>query len=199
MELLQHPLSKHSFKTLVKPQVSDYWEKLLRSETIGLTSLIFFNTAHLSLHQPSLLWLSAGSNSFECCKSLVVAKMVSGRYRSDYLCRHWTPSNRSGFCLADTCHGVEGDLVHMLIICPALQPTRDRLVKFWRDKTLPHPALAKIMSEVLSSPPQCQTHFILDPCLVPAILALCNQHGKELFDHVFYLTRTFAYYMHRAK
>ena len=87
----------------------------------------------------------------------------------------------------------------MLIICPALQPTRDRLVKFWRDKTLPYPALAKIMSEVLSSTPQGLTQFILDPCLVPAILALCNQHGKELFDHVFYLTRTFAYYMHRAK
>ena len=136
LELLQHPLTKHRFKTLVKRQVTDYWEKILRSETIGLTSLIFFNTLHLSLHQPSLLWLSAGSNSFECAKSLVVGKMVSGRYRSDYLCRHWTPSNRSGFCLADTCHGVEGDLVHMLVICPALQSTRNRLVSFWKEKTL---------------------------------------------------------------
>ena len=130
LELLQHPLSKHSFKTLVKRQVLTYWEKLLKSETIGLTSLIFFNTIHLSLQKPSLLWLSAGSNSFECAKSLVVGKMVSGRYRSDYLCRHWTPSNREGFCLADTCQGVEGDLVHMLTICPALQSTRDRLVRF---------------------------------------------------------------------
>ena len=199
LELLQHPLSKHSFKTLVKRQVSDYWEKLLKSETIGLTSLVFFNTIHLSLHQPSLLWLSAGSNSFECAKSLVVAKMASGRYRSDYLCRHWTPSNRSGFCLANTCQGVVGDLVHMLITCPALQSTRSRLVQFWRDKTLPYQALSKIISEVLASPPHDQTQFILDPCLLPAILALCIQHGKELFDHVYYLTRTFAYYMHRAK
>ena len=39
LELLQHPLSKHSFKTLVKRQVLNYWEKLLKSETIGLTSL----------------------------------------------------------------------------------------------------------------------------------------------------------------
>ena len=117
LELLQHPPSKHSFKTLVKRQVTDYWENLLRKETIGLTSLFLFHTSHLSLQQPSLLWLTAGSNSFECSKSLVVAKMVSVRYRSDYLCRHWTPSNKKGFCLADTCQAVEGDLVHMLIIC----------------------------------------------------------------------------------
>ena len=199
LELLQHPLSKHRFKTLVKKQLSVYWENHLRLETIGLSSLIFFNTSLLSLQQPSLLWLTAGSNSFECSKSLVVAKMISGRYRSDYLCRHWTPSNRRGFCLADTCQAVEGDVTHMLIICPALQPTRDRLVKFWRDRALPYNELAKIISEILSSPPQAQTQFILDPCLVPAILALCNQHGKELFDHVYYLTRTYAYYMHRAK
>ena len=73
------------------------------------------------------------------------------------------------------------------------------MVKFWRDRALPYNELAKIISEILSSPPQAQTQFILDPCLVPAILALCNQHGKELFDHVYYLTRTYAYYMHRAK
>ena len=154
---------------------------------------------HLSLQKPSLLWLSAGSNSFECAKSLVIGRMVSGRYRSDYLCRHWTPSNREGFCLADTCQGVEGDLVHMLTICPALQSTRDRLVRFWKQKTQHYPVLSKLLSEVLSSPPHAQTQFILDPCLVPAILALCNKHGKELFDHVYYITRTFAYYMHRAK
>ena len=40
LELLQNPLSKHRFKTLVKRQVSDYWEDLLRLETIGLTSLL---------------------------------------------------------------------------------------------------------------------------------------------------------------
>ena len=52
---------------------------------------------------------------------------------------------------------------------------------------------------ILSSLPQAQAQFILDPCLVPSILALCNQYGKELFDHVYYITRTYAYYMHRAK
>ena len=135
LELLQHPPTKLSFKNLVKRNVTEYWENLLRTETLHLSSLIFFNSTQLSLQKPSSLWLSAGSNSFECSKSLIVGKMVSGRYRSDYLCRHWTPANRKGYCLADTCNEVVGDLVHMLVVCPALQSVRKRLVKFWFDRS----------------------------------------------------------------
>ena len=72
----------------------------------------------------------AGNNSFESAKSLVVGKMISGRYKSDYLCRHWTPSNRDGVCLADTCREVKGDLAHMLFECPVLQNHRARLFTF---------------------------------------------------------------------
>ena len=119
LELLHRPPTKSSFKTMVKKNVTVYWENLLRSETLHFSSSVFFNST-LSLKQPSMLWLAAGSNSFECTKSLIVGKMVSGRYRSDYLCRHWTPTNKKGFCLADTCYKVIGDLVHLLGICPAL-------------------------------------------------------------------------------
>ena len=44
LELLQHPPTKHSFKKLMKENVTKYWENLLRSETLGLSSLIYFNT-----------------------------------------------------------------------------------------------------------------------------------------------------------
>ena len=108
-------------KTLAKNNVVEYWEKVLRLESQQLTSLIFFQTSRLSLRQPSVLWLMAGSNAFENSKSLIVSKMTSGRYRSDYLARHWTPSNKHGFCIESTCIGVVGDLVHMLIICPSIK------------------------------------------------------------------------------
>ena len=201
LELLQHPPSKLRFKTLVKKQVTKHWEDLLRSETLDLSSLIFFQTTRLSLHHPTMLWLTAGSNSYECSKSLLVAKMQSGRYRSDYLCRHWTPSNKKGFCLSDTCHEVEGNLVHMLTLCPALKRTRDRLVTFWHKRSSASPPLNKILADVLSSPPTVQTQFILDPQMDPAVNDLCKSKklGSEMLRHVYYLTRTFAYYMHRAK
>ena len=47
LELLQQPPTKSSFKTMVKKNVTEYWENLLRSETLHLTSLIFFNSTQL--------------------------------------------------------------------------------------------------------------------------------------------------------
>ena len=125
--------------------------------------------------------------------------MVSGRYRSDYLCRHWTPANRKGYCLADTCNEVVVDLVHMLVVCPALQSVRKRLVKFWFDRSAATPALLRFISEIVCSPPHDLTQFILDPSQFPAILAMWSNLGRDIINHIYYLTRTFAYYMHREK
>ena len=109
------PQTKHVFK---KANVNKYWESLLRLDILQLSSLVFFNPSRFSLKQPSILWLLACSNSYKVSKSVVVARMTSGRYRSDYLSRHWTPFNRQGFCLEESCDSVRGDIVHMLITCP---------------------------------------------------------------------------------
>ena len=124
LTFLQFPPTKAAFDKLVKDKIIEFWENKLREETLNLSSLAFFKTAHLSLRTPSYIWLAAGANSFESAKSLIISKMISGRYRSDYLCRHWTPANRNGFCLEQTCDRVLGDLIHMLTICPSLHSTR---------------------------------------------------------------------------
>ena len=89
----------------------------------------------------------------------------------------------------------------MLTICPALKLTRDKLVTFWLKRTSASPDLHKILSDVLLTPPAAQTQFILDPQMDPATHDLCKDGklGQEMLRHVYYLTRTFAYYMHRAK
>ena len=199
LTLLQHPPPRQSLKRLIKARVQDYWESLLKHETLELSSLTIFNAMKLNLKQPSLLWLMAGNNSFECAKSLVVGKMISGRHRSDYLCRHWTPSNRDGFCLADTCNEVAGDLAHMLFVCPALENLRTRLFNFWLLKSECYPDLYEVMQQIICSPILTKMSFVLDPCLIPAVLALCSVHGMEVLTHVYYLARTYAYYMNRGK
>ena len=136
-----------------------------------------------------MLWLAAGSNSFECTKSLIVGKMVSGRYRSDYLCRHWTPTNKKGFCLADTCYEVMGDLVHMLGACPALQSVRERLFKFWMDRSTTTQALHRFITVMVCAPPKALTQCVLDPSQFPAILAIWNSLGQDIINHTYYLTQ----------
>ena len=199
LSLLQFPPTRTGFKELVKEHVLGFWENKLRAETFNLPSLAFFDSTRLSLCQPSLLWLAAGSNSFESVKSLIIGKMTSGRYRSDHHCRHWTPSNRNGYCLAPTCTGIVGDLVHMLTVCPLLQPIRTRLVRFWQEKTVATPVLYHIITQIIHSPPVSQVKFILDPCGSPPVLKVWGLLTWDHIWHLLYLARTFAYYIHRAK
>ena len=198
LQLLQNPMTKHSFKSLVKKKVNEYWDRLLKEETLELSSLIVFNTTNLSLDKPCLLWAFAGSNSFEVAKSLVVAKMISGKYHSDHHCRHWTPSNRDGHCLASTCTEQRGDLVHILFVCPALTSVRARLYNFWLARSKEIPDLLQLLEDIITMPPIMKTHFVLDPPQIPAVLQLATKHDNIL-GHIFYLTRTFAYYMHRER
>ena len=155
--------------------------------------------SQFNLKQPSLLWLAARGNSFECAKSMIVAKMISGRYRSEDLCKHWSSSNKLGHCLAPTCSGVTGDLEHMLVACPALQEVRARLTKLWLDRSTQSPALHQLIKMVLASPTLVQVQFILDPTVFDGIKMLIELYDFPIIEHVLYLTRTYAYYIHREK
>ena len=44
-----------------------------------------------------------------------------------------------------------------------------------------------------------KVNFILDPCSIPEIYDLCKERGNPMIVHISYITRTYAYYMHRAK
>ena len=126
LHLLHNPPAKTVFKRLAKQAVCDYWENTLKEEASNLPSLHLFVASNCSLQSTHPIWTAAGSNSYECHKSTVLARMVSGRYRTDYLARHWT-SNKNGFCILNTCHEVVGDLKHMLILCPGLSQVRTRM------------------------------------------------------------------------
>ena len=87
----------------------------------------------------------------------------------------------------------------MLFLCPSLSHQRARLFKFWIDKSQCLPDLLHIMEQIVSSPLHAKMSFVLDPCLIPAVNVLCASRGITVLTHVYYLARTFAYYMHRAK
>ena len=80
-----------------------------------------------SLHP---LWLNAGS-PFEVSKAVVVARMISGRYRTDSLARYWTKDNPNGYCRLPGCLLEEGKLGHILLHWPALSVARGNFVKLW--------------------------------------------------------------------
>ena len=129
-QLLQNPPSKESFKKLAKLQVFDYWQKLFGSEVQNLSSLSYLMPHFYSLSRPHYIWLTSASKPYECSKSLVLAKMKSGRYRTEMLCRYWS-ENRRGFCKSPAFYEVPGTLEHQLVSCPGLHSAREQLFEMW--------------------------------------------------------------------
>jgi hypothetical protein len=198
LHLLDHPPPKADFKALVKKRVTEYWEAILREEAANLPSLQYFAADVCSLSSPHPIWTASGSNSFECRKSEILVRMVSGRFRSEYLCRHWS-DNRLGHCQADTCVGVAGDLEHLLVHCPALAQDRKRLWEMFFIKSVQFPALFHFLQDIEKSGPTIRLKFLLDPLAFSEILNLWSLFGQNLIDHIYYLIRTYAYYLHRRK
>jgi hypothetical protein len=196
--LLDKPVSKEKFKKLAKRQVTEYWQDILATESFNLDSLRYFDPDSASLLHPHPMWTSAAGNSYECCKSTILARMVSGRYRTEMMCRFWS-ANRRGYCLADTCHQVLGDLEHLLVSCPALDHIRHRLHSLWCRKTVHLQPLHSLILQILGSSPAQQVKFILDCLSCPQLMSLVKVYGQTVQDLVLYLTRTWAYSIHRQK
>ena len=176
-----------------------YWEQSLRVEAVPLTSLIYFKPAFLSLKKPHPLWTTAGCSPAKVVMATVQAQMLSGRYRTEHLCRHWS-KNKLGVCLLSaSCSSTSEDLPHLLASCPALQQTRDKLTNFTNNfiSTIPH------LNHLVRSfcfpghPLFCQ--FLIDCSVIPQIIAATQIYGPDTLHHLFHITRTWIYSLHRER
>ena len=192
--LITSPLPKAQFKKLIKSHVMDYWEQTLRTEAGPLTSLTFFKPSFMSLNRIHPIWSTAGSSPSKVIMATIQARMVS-----EYLCRHWS-KNVHGVCLLSvSCKSTIEDLPHILLDCPALQPTRDKMVSFTMDFCRKNPHLCQLILQYLSPyhPLFCQ--FLLDCSVVPETILLTQIHGSETLNHLFHVTRTWCYTLHRER
>ena len=147
---------------------------------------------------PHPVWTTAGSSAFEVNKASILAMIISGTYRTDSLCRFWS-DNRQGYCLAETCDQLVGDLEHLLLHCPALNEARQNLQQMWLEKAAVLPPLHVIVSQVITSSPARKMKFILDPSSMAEIIFLFQTFGKGVLDIVYYMARTYAYGLHRKR
>ena len=195
-DLLNNPPKKSIFKELVKANVAKYWHEIFINEISGLKSLKYFKPELYSLTKPHYMWSLAASRPYETAKSTVLATMASGRYRTDMLTRYWG-KNRNGYCRAPCCSTTPGTLEHLLVVCPALSTTRDRLYQMWLERTVMFPTLHATVRAVLESPDHTIVQFVLEPLAFPDILTDFVSYGVHFAHLLAYLTRTFAFCMHR--
>ena len=142
-------MPQQAFKKLIKSKVLDFWEKKFRSDASNLPSLLYFKADFYSLVRPHPIWQSAGNNPYEIRKATIQAKLLSGRYRSCWLSRHWS-GNASGDCLLPHCHmtcPTPGTIEHLLLQCEDLDPPRKRILALWNDTFLIFPQLVPIFKK----------------------------------------------------
>ena len=203
LDLLCSPLPKEVFKNLVKKRVINYWEQHLRAELEDshYSSLPFFKPQFMSLTSPHPLWSSAGSSPANIVMATIQARLVSGRFRTERLCRHWS-KNKLGVCLlSPTCRNSSEDVPHFLQVCVALHETRLMLHKFTRKycENIPSYISDLILSNTdLSSQEFCQ--FLLDCSTLPDIIHATQEHdAATVYQHCFAVTRTWVYSLHKKR
>ena len=199
LDILSNPLSKEKFKTMVKSSVIDYWEQKLRGEASNLSSLQYFKPSFMSLTSPHPLWTTAGSSPSMVAMATVQAQLLSGRYRSQQLCSHWTP-HASGCCLlSSSCSTTIEDLPHILSRCVALLPIREKLLRFTLSYCERYPIIKEIVLIFCqpSHPEFCQ--FLLDCSVMPQVILANQLHGKQILHHLFLITRTWTYNLHKER
>ena len=145
------------------------------------------------------IWHSAKNNPDKVSKALVQATMLSGRYRTEKLCQHW--SKRDGTCLAPTCVGQKycEDIEHILVYCPSLSETRSSVFNLWEKMTNQYSYLYPIVSKALSSGSTYFCQFTLDCTTLPEVIQLKTIFGDIVIDQLMYITRTFCHSVHRQR
>ena len=202
---LHHPLTllheqpeKEAFKNKVKLSVQEYWQEKLRREAEPLDSLCYFNPKYMSLSQPHPLWTTCGSNSYEVNKACIQAKYLSGRFRTDTLLNHFCKEN-SKFCQLHPEDQQLGDLVHHLLLCPALAERRALIFDYWDSLTASSLPCRNIINTMKAAPVKTFMQFILDCSVLPEVIQARQLHGDIVLKILFKASRTYCYSMYRER
>ena len=197
--LLSAPLTKETFKSIVRKKVISYWENLLRCEAAPKPSLLSFNPSFMSLVSTHPIFTTAGSSPPKVAMASVQAVMLSGRYRTEALCSHWSKNKRGVCLLSEACSDTEDDINHILTICPALEETRNNLTRYTENYVRKLPSNFQALLQLCSSSNQSFCDFLLDASSQPNVISAVQLHGPLFLQHTFCVTRTWIFVIHRER
>jgi hypothetical protein len=200
LQTMISPPPKKAFKFDVKAAITSFWRHSLLVEAESLTSLRYMRLHFLPLGCGAHpLWWTCFSSPSAVRSATVMAKMLSGRYRSCWLRRHWT--QESGACRLPGCGQVPGDVAHLLSAeCPALQPHLAVTFQHMCAMLAPHPVLQHHVMAVLHGDREAVTAFFLDPSTDPCVIRLTQCYGKAAtLTPLFQAARAWVWSAHRTR
>ena len=125
--------------------------------------------------------------------------MLSGRYRCGSLTRHW--DNTDGMCkLSPRCREELEDISHILKQCSALNVMRLRLTTFTQDYSNSLPDKVRLFLLECCNPEHPDyLIFLLDCSSLPRVILLTQEFGKIVLNHLFHISRTWIFAIHRER
>ena len=198
--LLDNPLPKDKFKQLCKQKVLEYWHDKLARDA-ALPSLQYLQPSSLSLSHPHPIFTSLDGNPYQAQASRIQSLFLTGRYRSERLCRFWS-ANKSGVCLLEPCRtqGLFEDIHHIILRCSGLTDVRRRLLVFTREYAADKPVLREIVETYLySDNDELRMQFIIDCSVLPLVISSYQLHGPIIHQTLFKITRTWCRSLHVAR
>ena len=198
LALISSPPPKEVLKAKVKKHVIDYWEQKLRYEARALPSLEFFQPSFMSLTRTHPIWSTAGASPTKVVMATAQAQFLSGRLRTEAMCRHWS-SNTQGICMLSPDCNTREDITHILKNCIALNPTREKLNTFTQSYCASHPVIASLVLSYCRVECRLFCQFLLDCSVLPEVIAAVQLHGQIVLQRLFDITRIWVYSLHRDR
>ena len=170
-------------------------------EAQKLPSLRYMDPRYLSLSSPHPIWCSLDGNPYQAEAASIQALFLSGRYRTERLCRFWSENNH-GFCLL--CQNLNLEITenieHVLLLCAGLTEERRRLYEYSIIFAADNPILKPILDEYLFTVDNdLLMRFLLDCSVLPYVITARQLFGDNVHHLLFKLTRTWCRSIHRAR
>jgi hypothetical protein len=145
------PRDKQNWKREVRLAVRSYWQKKLIEDAAERSTLKWL-IANIDMDSPHPLWLPCVGEPRLVEAAATRARMLVGRYMTRAQMTKFNLSNDSSCKL---CHAEEEDLLHMLVMCPALEEhassKRDAIKSAYeREKLKPPQTHTELCSAILN-------------------------------------------------
>ena len=152
----------------------------------------------MSLRSPHPIWVTAASSPTKVVMASIQSLLISGRYRTESLCSHWS-NNSTGICkLSETCLIAE-DITHFLQHCSALNKTRENLMNFTKSYSTNNPLVTAITELYCTPESRLFPQFLIDCSVLPEVISAVQISGKVILTHLYNITRIWCYSLHRDR
>ena len=152
----------------------------------------------MSLKKPHPMYTHA-STAYQANKCVTVARLLSGRFRSGSLLRHFYPDKISGIC--ELCNIEIEDIPHIILPkCPRLHDKSLKMLKYAKDSFAMCPTTAKLFSDIFTGGKDdfLKVQFMIDPSVIPEVITAA-QADRDLLCKLFRVTTTWCYTLVRTR